>query len=345
LTRKTGPSILTITESHALSTGYRGQECNIKVYFWGTRGSLSVSLNAKQVRDKVVAAVKAALRHSVSSDADVERFIDDQLPFSVRGGYGGNTSCIEIRGGDEYILCDAGTGLRDFGNHIMRSGGGGPAVYHIFLSHLHWDHIQGFPFFVPAFIPGNRINIYSFHPELETAFRNQQNPPSFPVPLDYMKAEKRFTLLDTDREYHIGGLTVKGIKQNHPGDSYGYSFEKEGGKIVYSTDSEHKGDVWGAEQSVLDFFRGADLLIFDAQYSFIESAYTKESWGHSSNILGVELAVAAGVKRLCLFHNEPACDDEALDLFLENTRNYLQIHSDASSLRIDLAYDGLEIDI
>jgi phosphoribosyl 1,2-cyclic phosphodiesterase len=345
LTSKNSPPILTIVENHALSNVYRVQRCNIKVYFWGTRGSLSVSLNAKQVRDKVVAALKAALRNSFSGDADVERFIDDRLPFSVRGGYGGNTSCIEIRGGDDTILCDAGTGLRDYGNHIMRSGGGGPAVYHIFLSHLHWDHIQGFPFFVPAFIPGNRINIYGFHPELETAFRNQQNPPSFPVPLDYMKAEKSFTVLDPDKEYRIGGFTVRGIKQNHPGDSYGYSFEKEGRKIVYSTDSEHKGDVRGAEHPVLDFFRDADLLIFDAQYSFIESVYTKESWGHSSNILGVELSVAAGVKRLCLFHNEPACDDEALDLFLENTRNYLQIHSDASSLRIDLAYDGLEIDI
>ena len=345
MTSTYGPSILSNTESHALSTGYRRQGCNIKVYFWGTRGSLPVSLNAKQVRAKVVAALKAALRHSLGSDADVERFLDDRLPFSVRGGYGGNTACIEIRGCDEYILCDAGTGLRDFGNHIMRSGGGGPAVYHIFLSHPHWDHIQGFPFFVPAFVPGNRINIYGFHPELETAFRIQQNPPSFPVPLDYMKAEKKFITLDPGREYRIGGLTIKGIKQNHPGDSYGYSFEKEGKKIVYSTDSEHKEDVWGAEQPVFDFFRDADLLIFDAQYSFMESAYTKESWGHSSNILGVELAVAAGVKRLCLFHNEPACDDEALDAFLENTRNYLQIHSEASAMRIDLAYDGLEIEM
>ena len=297
------------------------------------------------MRAKLVAALKAALRHGVGGEADVERFIDGSLPFSVRGGYGGNTACVEIRGGDDIILCDAGTGLRDLGNHIMRSGGGGPAVYQIFLSHLHWDHIHGFPFFAPAFIPVNRINFYGFHPELETAFRNQQNPPSFPVPLDYMKAEKSFTVLEPGREYRIGGLTVKGMKQNHPGDSYGYSFEKEGRKIVYSTDSEHKGDVRGAERSVLDFFRAADLLIFDAQYSFIESAYTKESWGYSSNILGVELAVAAGVARLCLFHNEPACDDDALDLFLENTRNYLQIHSSTSSLQIDLAYDGLEIAI
>lgn len=317
----------------------------MKVYFWGTRGSLPVSATAKQIRAKVAAAVKASVQYPLSSDADVERFMDEKLPFFIRGGYGGNTACIEIRGGDEHILCDAGTGLRDFGHYIMRSGNGGSAVYNIFLSHLHWDHIQGFPFFVPAFVPGNRINIYGFHPELETALRCQQNSPLFPVSLDYMQAEKKFIILDPGREYHIGGFTVKGVKQHHPGDSYGYSFEKEGGKIVYATDSEHKGDVEGDEKSVIDFFRDADLLIFDAQYSFMESVDTKESWGHSSNILGVELSVAANVKRLCLFHNEPACDDQALDIFLENTRNYLNIYADASSLQIDLAYDGLEIEL
>ena len=317
----------------------------MKVYFWGTRGSLPVSGTAKQVRAKVAAAVKAAAQCRFRSDEEVERFIDEKLPFAVRGGYGGNTACVEIRGGDEYILCDAGTGLRDFGNHIMRSGGGGPAVYHIFLSHLHWDHIQGFPFFVPAFVPGNRINIYGLHPALETALCSQQSSPSFPVPLDYMQAERSFILLEPDREYQIGGFTVKAVKQNHPGDSYGYSFAKAGKKIVYATDSEHKEDVWGDEQSVMTFFRDADLLIFDAQYSFIESADTKASWGHSSNILGVELSVAAQVKRLCLFHNEPACDDQALDIVLENTRNYLKIHAEDSPLQIDLAYDGLEIEL
>jgi phosphoribosyl 1,2-cyclic phosphodiesterase len=317
----------------------------MKVCFWGARGSLPVSVTAKQVRSKVFAAVKEAAKHDFNSDADIERFIDEKLPFSVRGSYGGNTSCIEIKGGDEYIICDAGTGLRDFGNYMMGSGYGGNGVYNIFISHLHWDHIQGFPFFMPAFIPGNRINIYGCHHELEAAFQNQQKPPSFPIPLDYMQADKKFIVLEAGREYHIAGLRVKCIKQNHPGDSYGYCFEGEGKKIVYATDSEHRGDVWDNEQPVLNFSRNADLLIFDAQYSFLESAYTKESWGHSSNILGVELSVAADVKHLCLFHNEPACNDETLDAFLQDTRNYLKIHSDTSPLKIDLAFDGFELEI
>jgi len=317
----------------------------MEVYFWGARGSLPVSVTAKQVHAKVAAALRAAGQRNFSCDADIERFITEELPFSIRGSYGGNTACVEIRGGEEYILCDAGTGLRDFGNYIMKAGNGGSTVYNIFLSHLHWDHIQGFPFFIPAFLPGNQIKIYGFHQQLEAAFQKQQQPPSFPVPLEYMQAKKIFTVLEPGREYQIGGVTVKGIKQNHPGDSYGYSFEKQGKKIVYSTDSEHNEDVWGKEQSVIHFFQDADLLIFDAQYSFMESAYTKESWGHSSNLLGVELSVAANVKRLCMFHNEPACDDQTLDKFLDNTRNYLKIYSDTSPLQIDLAFDGLEVRI
>jgi phosphoribosyl 1,2-cyclic phosphodiesterase len=316
----------------------------MKVHFWGSRGSLPVSLTAMQMRSKIAAAVQEAVRLNISSD-DVERFIDENLPFSVKGSYGGNTSCVEIRDGEEFLLCDAGTGLRDFGSHIMESGCGARKEYHIFLSHTHWDHIQGFPFFVPAYIPGNLIRIYSFHAEFENVLRSQQQSLTFPVPLECMQAEKQFILLEPDREYDIAGFRVKGIKQNHPGDSYGYCFEKNGKKVVYSTDSEHKEDVWDDQQGVLNFFRNADLLIFDAQYSFWESVYVKENWGHSSNILGVELSVATDVKRLCLFHNEPLCDDESLDKFLQNTRNYLKIYSDASPLKIDLAFDGLELDI
>jgi phosphoribosyl 1,2-cyclic phosphodiesterase len=316
----------------------------MKVYFWGTRGSLPVSLTAREVRTKIAAAIREAVQHNFSSGTDIENFIDEKLPFFVRGSYGGNTSCVEIRGGDEYILCDAGTGLRDFGNYIIGRGVG-KSVYNIFMSHLHWDHIQGFPFFVPAFIPGNQIRIYSFHHELEDSFKNQQKTPLFPVPFDSMPAEKQFIVLETGREYQIGGWAVSGIRQNHPGDSYGYCFERDGKKIVYSTDSEHMEDVWNNEQPIISFFRNADLLIFDSQYSFMESTHMKENWGHSSNLLGVELSVAADVKYLCLFHNEPACNDETLDRFLEKTKKYLKIYSDTSPLKICLAYDGLEIEV
>jgi phosphoribosyl 1,2-cyclic phosphodiesterase len=314
------------------------------INFWGTRGSLPASATTRQIREKIFQAIRASRSRDLATDEAIEGFIDRELPFAVRGSYGGNTSCVEIGGGEGFILCDAGTGIRDFGNAFMRSEkGGSPAVFHLFLSHPHWDHIQGFPFFVPAYHPGQVIHIYSGHAAVETAFVNQQAAPSFPVPFGALGADIRFHTLDPEQPHEIAGFTVRMLRQNHPGGSYGYSFIREGRKVVYSTDTEHGEEARNEDYPFIDFFRNADLLIFDAQYTLADAIGPKETWGHSSNLLGVELSVRAGVKRLCLFHSEPTLDDEALDRFLAETRDYLQIHSPGSLLVIDLAYDGLEI--
>jgi len=314
------------------------------IHFWGTRGSLPASATTRQIREKIFQAIRASRPHDLATDEEIGAFIDRELPFAVRGSYGGNTSCVEIGGGEGFILCDAGTGIRDFGNAFMRSEkGGSPAVFHLFLSHPHWDHIQGFPFFVPAYHLGQVIHIYGGHAAVETAFVNQQAAPSFPVPFQALKADIRFHTLDPEQPHEIAGFTVRMLRQNHPGGSYGYSFIRKGRKVVYSTDTEHGEEARNEDYPFLDFFRDADLLIFDAQYSLADANGPKGTWGHSSNFLGVELAVRAGVKRLCLFHSEPTLDDEALDRFLAETRDYLRIHSPASLLVIDLAYDGLEI--
>ncbi|MBU1932101.1 anti-sigma factor antagonist [Patescibacteria group bacterium] len=329
------------TEEEALTL--RSEKPSMRIYFWGTRGSLPSSITAEMVRAKIHKAIKEAQKRSLETDEAVVEFINN-LPFSVRGSYGCNTSCVQIRGAEEYIICDAGTGLRDLGNYIMKSGKS-PGIFHIFMSHLHWDHIQGFPFFTPAYIHSNQINVYGFHHELEEVFTGQQDNPNFPVPLKAMSADIKFKVLELDKEYEIAGFKIKGTKQNHPGDSFGYSFERGGKRIVYSTDAEHKKEAESEGYSFLDFFKNADLLIFDAQYSLSDAIDIKENWGHSSNLVGVELSVKAKVKRLCLFHNEPTCDDERLDRFLNDTREYLKIHAESYPLKIDLAYDGLEIEV
>jgi len=317
----------------------------MRAYFWGTRGSLPTSTTAQEIHKKISTAIAMFQSLCPKSEDEIEDFLRGKLPFSVRGGYGGNTSCIEIRGQDEYVICDAGTGLRDFGNHILQLDNPDTIKCHILMSHLHWDHIQGFPFFTPAYIPGNNINIYGCHSNLEQAFIDQQNPPYFPVPLKEMKANIIFHALEPGKIYDIAGLSVKAFKQNHPGDSYGYSFLKEGKKIVYSTDAEHKRTSEEDINHRIDFFGNADLLIFDAQYKLEDAIGAKENWGHSNNLMAVELSIQARVKRLCLFHNEHSYNDDALDQYLDDTRKYLQCHADAYPLKIDLAYDGLEIEI
>ncbi|MEI7636687.1 MAG: MBL fold metallo-hydrolase [Syntrophus sp. (in: bacteria)] len=311
------------------------------VHFWGTRGSLPSSLNAEKVRQKIIKALKAAQGKNFENDSDLERYVDGELPFAVRGTYGGNSSCVEIRGGNEYILCDAGTGLRDFGQSVANTRG----VYNIFLSHLHWDHIQGFPFFTPAYIPGNLIKIYGVHSGMEQALIAQQSPPFFPAPFHAMRAEITFHPMEHDVVYEIAGFKVRGMIQQHPGDSYGYRFEKDGQSVVYSTDSEHKKDAENPAYAYLDFIRETDLLIFDAQYTLLDAIGDKENWGHSNNILAVELAVEGMVKRLCLFHHEHTNDDDLFDELLEDTHTYLMILSETNTLEITMAYDGLEIKV
>ena len=202
----------------------------MQVYFWGTRGSLPASVTAKMVERKIFKALQASRSCKLESDDAIKAFIRRELPFAVRGSYGGNTSCVEIRGQEDYILCDAGTGLRDFGDHFIKTANTGqtelPAVFHIFISHLHWDHIQGFPLFTPLYLPGHRIHIYGHHPDLEQTFFNQQDAHSFPVPLEATKADISFHVMEPGKAYDIAGINVSGIKQNHPGDSYGYCFIK-----------------------------------------------------------------------------------------------------------------------
>jgi phosphoribosyl 1,2-cyclic phosphodiesterase len=319
------------------------------VHFWGSRGSLSSAMDTRMVRAKIFKAVKASRSHRLETDEAIDRFIREHLPFAVSGTYGCSTPCVELKPQAEYVLCDAGTGLRNFGNAFMKSRqiqqNRKAPIFHIFMSHPHWDHIQGFPFFTPAYLPGHQIHIYGCHPYLQQALTDQQNTPFFPVPLAAMRAEILFHTLEPGQSYEIAGYTIRSIKQNHPGDSYGYRFEKDGIVIVYSTDAEHKKEAEADEYTFIDFFRNADLLIFDAQYTLLDALDAKENWGHSSNLAAVELAVRANVKHLCLFHSEHTYDDERLEQFLAETYDYLKIYADGHLLKIDLAADGLELEI
>lgn len=317
----------------------------MEVLFWGTRGSLPYAVTSEIVKQKIRTAIEFSHNKIFNSSTELDYFIDNELPFSIRGGYGCNTSCIEIKGADEFVLCDAGTGLRDFGNAIMATSTqkAQSKVINLFLSHLHWDHIQGFPFFTPAYIPGYTINIFGFHEGIKDVFIKQQAAPCFPVPIQAMQATINFETLDLDEEYTIADFIIKGIKQNHPGDSFGYTFKKNNKKLVYSTDNEHKKDAEREDYRFIEFCKNSDLLILDAQYSLIDAIHTKKDWGHSSNILVTELAVRSKVKRLCLFHHEPTCDDADLEKFLKDTVDYLNIYDETSSLKIEMAYDGMHI--
>jgi phosphoribosyl 1,2-cyclic phosphodiesterase len=315
----------------------------MKVRFWGTRGSLPAALTAKGVREKLVAALVAASGRELDTPEKAAAFAET-LPFSVSHTFGGNSSCIEVRDeGAGRVLLDMGSGARAAAGDALRELKGAPGEYHVFQSHLHWDHIMGFPFFTPAYIPGNKITIYGCHAELERAFRRQQDQPSFPVDFSILGAKIEFVVLEPGRPYDIAGYRVTAKPQVHGGDSYGYRLERNGKALIYSTDSEHKLEDSEVTQTFVDFFHGADLVIFDAMYSLADTVSVKEDWGHSSNVVGVELCQLAQAKHLVLFHHEPAFDDATIERVWRETQRLEEITRGERPLTVTAAYDGLEI--
>ena len=320
----------------------------MKARIWGARGSLPVSLTHRQIRSKIVAALEGAKGRALDDSDKIAHYVDHELGFEISGTFGGHSSCVEVEVWDpattgEHVILDMGTGVRPLGgSKLARYGAGNPQTYHVFMSHLHWDHIMGFPFFTPAYIPGNRIIIHGCHEQLETAFRRQQEPISFPVGFDQLGATIEFRHMKPGQPIEINGLTVTAKLQLHAGDSYGYRLEHGGKSMVYSTDSEHKLDNAAEREAFVEFFRDADLVIFDAMYSLADSISVKADWGHSSNVVGVELCQLAKARRLCLFHHEPIYDDAQIARVLAESRRYAEITGEAP-LDIVSAYDGMEI--
>jgi len=318
----------------------------MRVTFWGTRGSIPVATSSATIRQKLIAALTQAQGRRLDTPARIEAFVDGELDFAVRSTFGGNSSCVQLDAGDpHYVLCDLGSGARALGNHVLATRPGQPAVFHVFMSHTHWDHIMGFPFFMPAYMPGNVITIYGCHAWLEEAIRRQHGAPSFPVEFTQLGAEVRFVRLEPGRPYDLAGFRVTAKRQHHTGDSYGYRFERDGRVVVYSTDSEHKLGDPEVASSFAEFFRDADLVIFDAQYSLAESISIKEDWGHSSNVVGVELCQMARARHLCMFHHEPTHDDAKIASVLAETRRFEEITRDGHAVQVSAAWDGMQIDL
>ncbi len=313
------------------------------ITFWGTRGSIPAPLTWRDVEDKLLSLIFHLGGRRFSTPQDAQEYLAT-LPFFQRATFGGNTPCVEVCWGDDRLILDAGTGIRSLGKALMDGlAGKGQATLHILLSHTHWDHIMGFPFFEPAYVPGNQIVLYGGHEDLEARIRHQQDPAHFPVSLEDMSADFFFVHLEVGRNYRIAGFSVEVLKQFHPGASYGYRIQRKGRVLVYSTDSEYERTDPDYLAKYTRFFRKADALIFDAQYSPSETV-EKQNWGHSSALIGVELALQAQVKRLILFHHDPEADDERIQSHLEEAISYRD-RKGGNGLEILAAYDGMQIQL
>lgn len=259
-------------------------ENQFKIKFWGVRGSISCP-----------------------------------GPRTVR--YGGNTSCLEVCVGGERLIFDGGTGLRELGQTLLAEM---PLDINMFFTHSHWDHIQGFPFFVPAFIKGNRFNIYgAIAPNgstIEQRLNDQMLHPNFPVPLQIMGADLKFCDLEIGEVVRVGEVEIQNALLNHPGEAVGYRVNWRGHSVAYISDTEHFPDR--LDENVLWLAKDAEVMVYDATYTDDEYHHERTSkvgWGHSTWQEAVKVAKAANVKRLVIFHHDPLHDDAFMDEIAKNT--------------------------
>lgn len=288
---------------------------SLRVQFWGTRGS-----------------------------------IPSPGPKTVR--YGGNTPCVEVRTTDGWlIILDAGTGMRELGRSLLSRANGAPIKGDIFLTHAHWDHIQGIPFFGPIFQRGNHFTIWGSH-TLETSIdrivRDQMNPVVFPVTFEELDATIDFSAITDGKTERRQGFEVQAYPVRHPGGALGYRFTETADgspSMVYISDNElGSGGKYetpvGWRSKLVDFVKGAKVLVHDTTYTADEYDHYR-GWGHSTYEDALALAIEGGVEQLVLFHHKPERSDEELDERVEECRAIVKKRG--VRLEIEAAAEGMTL--
>lgn len=306
----------------------------MKVRFWGVRGSIPV-------------------------------------PGPTTNRYGGNTSCVEVRpaGNKAPIIIDAGTGLRRLGKDMMKDRfGDGKGSAHLLISHTHWDHIQGLPFFSPLYKLGNELNIYARQRDdthLRAIFASQTDAPYFPVPMDSLKADVNFRELVEGEKFQIENAKVQCTRLNHPWIAMAYRIDVDGGSVVYASDTapfrdilmEHEfiatppklgeplppdvaAKLATMREGLVNLCKGVDLLIYDTQFTPAEYQL-RPHWGHSTPDDALEIAREAGVGTLALYHHAPARSDDEQDAILEQ---YQEVAKD-DDFDVIASMEGMEIEL
>lgn len=309
---------------------------------WGSRGSHPTVLTPAVVQSKIATVVQRIKPIDLVSQDSRERFLAS-LPDWLFGTTSGNTACVQLElNGKNQIIFDAGSGIINLG-HELRRQDPPPGEYHIFFTHFHYDHIQGLPFFVPAYIPSVEVNFYSPLKDLKETLSQQMTHPYFPVTMDgAMGSRKRFHTLPPEG-IELFGARVLWRELNHPGRAFGYRVDFGGRSFGYITDVELMETDFEQTAENGRMFSNLDVMILDAQYT-LDEAIEKINWGHSSFSLAVDFAKAWNVRRLFLFHHEPQYSDRKLDQNVRAARRYAGSIK-GGTLEIFLAREGMTIDV
>lgn len=312
----------------------------MKIKLWGVRGSIPTPLTQEMVRAKITAVVQRISCQDLEGPDSRMRFLAN-LPDWLYGTVGGNSSCVEIQTDEDFtIILDAGTGIRALGKKLNSSKA---KTIHLFLSHFHWDHIQGLPFFDPAYNQDTVLHIYSAEENVQELLAKQMMPTFFPVPLAAFTKNLHFHCINENDLIKIGAIDVQCKKMFHPGDSYSFSFCKNNKTFIYASDIELSQKDFEENGKSETFFKNANLVLIDAQYTGVE-AEQKENWGHTSFSKAIDFATFCKIKKILLFHHEPIYTDKKLYSILESALWYKDYIKN-QSLEIELAVEGMEFEV
>ncbi|WCL50203.1 MBL fold metallo-hydrolase [Leptospira sp. GIMC2001] len=315
----------------------------MEMNFYGVRGSCPTPISKEEYKDKVMGILDATkqkikeIGDSNISTADLYEALPDLLKRNI----GGNTTCLCFTSkNDNKFIFDMGTGIRNLGNDLIpRAFGSVPLDLNIFMTHTHWDHIQGWPFFKPAYSPNVSVNFYSCIDDLQERLERQQWEDNFPLPFQAMASKKTFTLLTEKQQIQIGDFQLTPFALKHPGSCTGYRIADGDKAVFFCTDVELREDELESLSRWKETVGSADVLIIDAQYS-TDEADKKIGWGHTSVKMAVKAGVKLGAKKVVLTHFEPDHTDASVMEIIHN-----EIHDYDHDIEVIVAYEGMTLSV
>jgi len=320
------------------------------VKFWGVRGSIPSAMEPGGWVSHIEGLMKDFFKLGYKDASQIEKYLQSN-PVPHVGGYGAATTCVEVTNGSSQIIIDGGSGIRSLSEKLMSgSYGRGRGPYHILMTHFHWDHVIGLPFFTPHFLPGTQIHYYAVQQDLEKLIRGVFMKPYFPVAFEALQAKVHFHILEPRKTIDIDGFKITPYKLDHPDPCWGYKVERGGKTYSHCVDTEATRVSREEIGDDLPLYQGVNLMYFDAQYTFPELA-EKANWGHSAAQIGLDIAFREKINRIIFAHHDPGATISMVEDLKKQTEAYYNYrlqkskekHEDLPQVQWEFAHEGMEV--
>lgn len=325
---------------------------SLMVKYWGVRGSLPASMQPGEWGLHFEGILRGFFNAGYRDTTHIAKYFD-HLEVPLVGGYGSATTCVEVSTAKGQLIIDGGSGIRILSDRLMSGTyGRGRGPFHIYMTHFHWDHVIGLPFFTPHFLPGVQIHYYAVQPELEKLIRGIFQKPYFPVPFENLASKIHFHVMEPRKTVQIDDMSVTPYQLDHPDPCWGLKVEAGGKSYAHCVDTEGVRVSREELGPDLPLYQNIDLMYFDAQYTFPDLA-EKANWGHSAAQIGLDIAFREKIPQVLFAHHDPGASIQTIQEIKRQTQEYYNWRlqsakdggEDVAPLKWDFAHEGMEIQI